>query len=201
MKQFTSRLFITLIALTPISVPFTNNALAETENHKATTNPANPAEHSDQLPGLANVGTIAPGIYRGAAPEKNGYATLKRMGIKTVIDMRTTDNEQADVEGAGMRAISVPIKMTRKGLKEKVEQVMTLMADPANQPVYIHCRHGQDRTGIVSAAYRMKYQGWSLRDAKKEMQTFGFNNIWVNFNSFITKYGKDLQRQNRLSKR
>ena len=100
MKQFTSRLFITLIALTPISVPFTNNALAKTENHKATTNPANPAEHSDQLPGLANVGTIAPGIYRGAAPEKNGYATLKRMGIKTVIDMRTTDNEQAEVEGA-----------------------------------------------------------------------------------------------------
>ena len=91
-----------------------------------------------------------------------------------------------------MRAIAIPIEMTRDGLKAKVDQVVALMADPANQPVYVHCRHGQDRTGIVVAAYRMKQQGWSLTDAETEMQAFGFNDVWVNFKKFIRGYGKEL---------
>ena len=148
---------------------------------------------SDRLhnpPGLSNVGRVAPGVYRGAQPEKDGFATLKRMGIRTVIDMRTTESEKTEVEAAGMKAVAVPIEMTRKGLKEKVDHVVALMADPANQPVYVHCRHGQDRTGIVVAAYRMKQQGWSLAEAEAEMQVFGFNNVWINFKQFIRQYGK-----------
>ncbi len=144
------------------------------------------------LPGLSNVGRVAPGVFRGAQPGKDGYATLKAMGIKTVIDMRTTESEKTQVEAAGMRAIAVPIKMTRDGLKEKVDQVVALMADPANQPVYVHCRHGQDRTGISVAAYRMKQQGWSLAEAEAEMQAFGFNDVWVNFKKFIRQYGAQL---------
>lgn len=152
---------------------------------------------SDRLhdpPGLSNVGRVAPGVYRGAQPEKDGFATLKRMGIRTVIDMRTTESEKTEVEAAGMKAVAVPIEMTRKGLKEKVDHVVALMADPANQPVYVHCRHGQDRTGIVVAAYRMKQQGWSLAEAEAEMQVFGFNNVWINFKQFIRQYGKELRR-------
>jgi tyrosine-protein phosphatase SIW14 len=117
------------------------------------------------------------------------------MGVRTVIDMRTTESEKQQVEAAGMKAIAVPIKMSRDGLKEKVDRVVALMADPASQPVYVHCRHGQDRTGIVVAAYRMKQQGWSLADAEVEMQAFGFNNIWTNFKSFIRQYGARIAKQ------
>lgn len=152
------------------------------------------SERIYNLPGLSNVGRVAPGVLRGAQPDKDGYATLKKMGIKTVIDMRTTDNEKKLVEAAGMKAIAVPIEMTRNGLKEKVDKVVALMADPANQPVYVHCRHGQDRTGIVVAAFRMKQQGWSLADAEAEMQAFGFNDVWVNFKKFIREYGAEIKR-------
>lgn len=156
---------------------------------------ARSSEHLHNLPGLDNVGRVAPGVLRGAQAGRDGYATLKQLGVKTVIDMRTTENEKAAVEAAGMKAIAVPIEMTRNGLKEKVDRVVALMADPANQPVYVHCRHGQDRTGIVVAAYRLKQQGWSLADAEAEMQAFGFNNVWVNFKKFIRQYGADLKRQ------
>lgn len=155
---------------------------------------ARSSESIYNLPGLSNVGRVAPGVLRGAQPGKEGYATLKAMGIKTVIDMRTSESEQKQVEAAGMRAIAVPIEMTRNGLKEKVDQVVALMADPANQPVYVHCRHGQDRTGIVVAAYRMKQQGWSMADAETEMQAFGFNDVWVNFKKFILQYGAQLKQ-------
>src|SRR6185369_14790619 len=154
-----------------------------------------PSEQLRNLPGLSNVGRVAPGVLRGAQPGKEGYATLKRLGVKTVIDMRTTATEKAAVEAAGMKAIAIPIEMTRKGLKEKVDRVVALMADPANQPVYVHCRHGQDRTGIIVAAYRMKQQGWSLADAETEMQAFGFNDVWVNFKKFIRQYGAQLKQQ------
>jgi protein tyrosine/serine phosphatase len=150
------------------------------------------SEHVAGLSGLGNVGRVAPGILRGAEVGKGGYATLKALGVKTVIDLRTTENERKQVEGAGMRAIAVPMEMTRDGLKEKVDRVVALMADPANQPLYVHCRHGQDRTGIVVAAFRMKQQGWSLADAEAEMQSFGFNDIWVNFRKFIRSYSQTL---------
>ena len=171
-----------------IAAPTTNSTAP------AVTLPANAhaTERLNNLPGLSNVGRVAPGILRGAQPGKEGYATLKSMGIKTVIDMRTSESEKKQVEAAGMRAIAIPIEMTRDGLKAKVDQVVALMADPANQPVYVHCRHGQDRTGIVVAAYRMKQQGWSLADAETEMQAFGFNDVWVNFKKFIRGYGKEL---------
>jgi protein tyrosine/serine phosphatase len=147
------------------------------------------SEHLYNLPGLANVGRVAPGVFRGAQPGKDGYATLKAMGIKTVIDLRTTADERAQVEGAGMRAVAVPIRMSRDGLREKVDRVVALMTDPANQPVFVHCRHGQDRTGIVVAAYRMRVEGWPLAAAEAEMEAFGFNDIWVNFKRFIRDYG------------
>ena len=153
------------------------------------------SEHLYNLPGLSNVGRVAPGVLRGAQPGREGYTTLKAMGVRTVIDMRTSESEQKQVEAAGMRAIAIPIEMTREGLKERVERVVALMADPANQPVYVHCRHGQDRTGIVVAAYRMKQQGWSLADAETEMQAFGFNDVWVNFKKFIRGYGAQLNRK------
>jgi len=138
---------------------------------------------------------VAPGIYRGAQPGPEGYETLRKMGIRTVIDLRITENEQRQVEDAGMRAIALPIAMSRDGLREKVDRAVALMADPDNQPVFVHCRHGQDRTGIVVAAYRMKEEGWSLADAETEMQSFGFNDVWINFRKFIKSFAAQLPKR------
>lgn len=82
------------------------------------------SEHLYNLPGLSNVGRVAPGVFRGAQPAVYGYAALKKMGVKTVIDLRTTENEKAMVEAAGMKAIAMPITMSREGLKEKVDRVI-----------------------------------------------------------------------------
>jgi protein tyrosine/serine phosphatase len=149
------------------------------------------------LPGLTNVGRVAPGIYRGAQPETAGYATLKRMGVKTVINLRTSMSEKKAVEAAGMRSIEVPIEMSSDHIRPKVDWVVALMADPANRPLFVHCRQGQDRTGIVVAAYRMKEEGWKPAEAEAEMQSFGFNDVWVKFKQFIREYGKQLDRGSR----
>ncbi len=184
----TARTMYILFVVVPVLAAFGQTAKGEQAAPRF-------AQRLDHLPGLANVGQVAPGVYRGAQPGKEGYATLKRLGIRTVIDLRTTEDERARVEGAGMRAISVPLRMSRDGLREKVDRAVALMADPANQPVFVHCRHGQDRTGIVAAAYRMRVEGWSLAAAEAEMESFGFNDIWVNFKLFIRQYGAQSQNQ------
>ena len=55
------------------------------------------------LPGLTNVGRVANGIFRGAQPKPEGYATLKAMGVRTVINLRSRHGEREAVEAAGMR--------------------------------------------------------------------------------------------------
>jgi hypothetical protein len=41
--------------------------------------------------------------------------------------------------------------------------------------VAYHCSAGHDRTGIVSAFIRMKYQHWSVEEAIAEMRRLGHN--------------------------
>jgi tyrosine-protein phosphatase SIW14 len=152
------------------------------------------SEHLFGLSGLTNVGRIAPGIYRGAQPVGNGYTTLKKMGIRTVINLRTTESEKKKVEAAGMRSVEIPLGMFNNGDKNKVDKVVAIMADPANRPVFVHCRQGRDRTGIVVAAYRMKIERWPLTLAEAEMESFGFNDVWVNFRRFLHRYAAGLDR-------
>lgn len=139
------------------------------------------------LPGLSNVGRIAPSIYRGAQPQPEGYQTLKTMGIRTVINLRLQHSERKAVEAAGMRSIEIPMQTTKVNA-ETVRRVVALMKDPENQPVFVHCAHGQDRTGIVVATYRMEVDGWSNSEAEAEMQAFGFNDIWRALKAFVREY-------------
>jgi protein tyrosine/serine phosphatase len=149
---------------------------------------ARSSEHLYGLTGLENVGRVAPDIFRGSQPAKSGYDTLKKMGIRTVINLRTSLSEKVNVEAAGMRSIEIPLSTFNNGDREKVDRVVALLADPAIRPVFVHCRQGRDRTGIVVAAYRMKVQGWHLAAAEAEMDSFGFNDVWVNLRHFLYRY-------------
>lgn len=151
-----------------------------------------PAERVNDLPGLHNVGKLSPGLYRGAQPTREGYDTLKKMGIKTVINL-CSSGERKVVEAAGMHSVEIPLSVL-KGDRQKVDRIVALMADPANTPVFVHCKLGRDRTGIAVAAYRMKIQGWTRAAAEAEMESFGFNDIWVSLRHFLHDYAADLER-------
>jgi len=141
------------------------------------------------LPGLTNTGRVAPGIYRGAQPAKEGYATLKKMGIKTVVNLRNGHGEKDDVEALGMKSVEIPFT-TFSVDPEKVKKVLAILKDKSNLPVFIHCMEGKDRTGVVAAVYRMDVDGWSLKDADAEMLSYGFHHIWTKLREFVEDYGK-----------
>lgn len=140
------------------------------------------------LPGLGNVGRVAPGILRGAQPKPEGYATLKAMGVRTVINLRTNHGEKAAVEGAGMRSVEIPMNTMKNVDPAAVRKAILVMTDPANQPVFVHCAHGKDRTGVVSAVYRMEIEGWTAAEAEAEMEAFGFHEVWFQLERFVRRY-------------
>jgi tyrosine-protein phosphatase SIW14 len=149
------------------------------------------ARVSERILGLAghsNVGRVAPGVYRGAQPLPEGYRTLRAMGIRTVVNLRTRHSEKAAVESAGMRSIEIPISTTSTIDPKTVKQALSAITDSTNQPVFLHCAQGRDRTGVVVAVYRMEVDGWSNAEAEAEMQTFGFHDAWVHMKSFVRGY-------------
>ena len=76
---------------------------------------------------------------------------------------------------------------------EDVVRFLRIVADPARQPVFVHCQHGADRTGMMTAIYRIAVQGWSKEDAIAEMTEggFGFHSIWTNLVEYVRKLDVD----------
>jgi protein tyrosine/serine phosphatase len=140
------------------------------------------------LPGLTNVGRMASGIYRGAQPEPEGYATLKAMGVRTVINLRTRHGAREAVEAAGMRYVEVPMSFWKDVDPAAVRKALSVMTALASQPVFVHCSRGVDRTGVVAAVYRMEVDGWSEAEAEAEMEAFGFHEIWSQLKKFVRQY-------------
>jgi tyrosine-protein phosphatase SIW14 len=140
------------------------------------------------LSGLTNVGRVANGIFRGAQPKPEGYATLKAMGVRTVINLRSRHGEREAVEAAGMRSVEIPMNTMKNVDPAAVRKALSVMTDPANQPVFVHCQHGKDRTGLVAAVYRMEVDGWSEAEAEAEMEAFGFHEVWFQIKNFVRRY-------------
>jgi len=141
-----------------------------------------------RLPGLTNVGRVAPGIFRGAQPEPEGYATLKAMGVRTVVNLRARHGGREAVEAAGMRYVEIPMSFLKKVDPATVRKALSVMTDPANQPVFVHCSVGTDRTGVVVAVYRMEVDGWSEAEAMEEMEALGFHEVWFRLKKTVKEW-------------
>ena len=146
------------------------------------------------LPGLKNVGRLEPGLFRGAQPDKDGYSTLKEMGVKTVLSFRHNHDESDKVIAAGMKPLRIKMNMLKNPDPQQVKQAIAIMSDPELRPLFFHCALGEDRTGTLAAVYRMEKHGWPLKAALEEMQDFGFNDIWIGYKKFVRSYAAGINK-------
>lgn len=146
------------------------------------------SEHLVGLEGLSNVGRMLPNLYRGAQPESVGFQTLSIMGIKTILALRVLDSEKKLVESYGMKYIPNPMSTFTKVNTNVLGDALKVMRNESNWPVFVHCQHGADRTGVVCAVYRMQYDRWTEQASEQEMQDFGFHDIWFQMKMFVRWY-------------
>lgn len=143
-------------------------------------------------PGLMNFYQVSDTLYRGAQPTAEGMAQLKAMGIKTVVNLRSFHSDGNEPADAGLAGERIWMQAWH-GEEEDVVKFLKIVADPARQPVFVHCQHGSDRTGTMCAVYRIVVQGWTKDHALAEMTQggFGFHEDFNNLLRFIN--GLDVQ--------
>ena len=130
------------------------------------------------LPGVPNAAAVTPKLYRGAQPTPEGFRELKNMGIDIVVDLRLTgkDKEKREVTSLGMQYVAIPWHCSLPRDKVMAE-FLALLGENHEKKVFVHCRYGDDRTGMMIAAYRMANEGWTAEEARKEMNAFGFHRL------------------------
>jgi tyrosine-protein phosphatase SIW14 len=136
-----------------------------------------------QLRGIPNAGKISDALYRGAQPREKGLPELKKLGITTIVDLRGEDAgkiawERQHAEALGMRFVHIPVSGWSPPTDEQVVQFLSLFGNDPQQKIFVHCRFGDDRTGVFVATYRMALEKWPAEQALTEMYFFGFNGFW-----------------------
>lgn len=139
--------------------------------------------------GLSNFYKVSDNLYRGAQPKKAGFEELKKLGVKTIVNLRNSNLDEKMITGSGFNYFHIPISSIFPK-KKKFARFLEIVSDPANCPVFVHCRRGADRTGTAVALYRIKVQEWKVEDAINEMVNGGyhFNRIYFNLKSLVRNY-------------
>ena len=144
---------------------------------------------------LPNFHKVNDQLYRGAQPLTGGMKELAALGIKTVINLRGEDehtrDEEAEARVAGLRYFSVPLPGFGRPSDEQVNRVLALINDSQNWPVFVHCHHGEDRTGTIIAVYRISHDGWSGEEARKEAKHYGMSRFQFKMKDYISDYARD----------
>ena len=176
MKTMIKKIFPFLLIILIIGSP----ALADVTNR--------PSEWAVpiQLPGVPNLHKINYNLYRSAQPTKQGMKNLKQLGIKTIINLRAFHSDTDELRGTGLLDEELSVKSWHIE-DEDVIRVLKIIRGKENGPFLIHCHHGADRTGVMSAIYRIVEQGWSKDEAIEEMVYggYGFHPVWLNIIHYI----------------
>ncbi len=147
-----------------------------------------------KLAGLPRFGKINDSLYRGAQPYAEGLQQLKKLGVTTIIDLRGEDSgkiewERKQAEALSIRFVHLPVSGWSTPSDAQMAKFFSVFHDNSNQKVFVHCRFGEDRTGVFIASYRIAYDHWSADQALNEMLAFGFNRIW---HPTMTSYVRNL---------
>jgi protein tyrosine/serine phosphatase len=140
------------------------------------------------LPGCGNLYKVSDVLYRGEQPTAEGFKELEKLGIKTVVNLRSLHSDRDKLEGTGLGYEHIRMEAWDPE-PEQVKAFLEIVTNPEKQPVFVHCMHGSDRTGTMVAVYRMVIEGWDTEKSLDEMRNgpFGFHEIWTGLPEFIQK--------------
>src|ERR1700683_3517168 len=83
--------------------------------------------------GIPNFRRVNDHVFRGGQPSSEAFASLRKLGVKTVVDLRETGDrsrtEEKLVKAAGMHYVSVPMHGMEAPSDARVSKVLSLLDD------------------------------------------------------------------------
>ena len=130
-------------------------------------------------------------VFRSAQPKKlEDWEFIRDVLLVRMVVKLNTEEEFAEMgaRAMGIEVADCSIPMVDGDVLDmaaalfvkpdpaKVELALTLMRGGS---CLVHCAHGQDRTGLVCALYRVRDDGWSTAQAWEEALKLGYHPEFV----------------------
>ncbi len=139
--------------------------------------------------GLPNLKRVDDRLYRGGQPSREGLKRLKEMGVKTVVNLRSSqgvkDRESEECRKLGLHYEQLRMPAFSDVPEAVVKRFFELVENPDLSPVFIHCLTGTDRVNVLAALFRIRYDRWTADQAYEEMKKTGFNQTMSQYRKFV----------------
>jgi tyrosine-protein phosphatase SIW14 len=132
---------------------------------------------------------VSRSLYRGPRPDLPMLDELfLKMGVRTLINLEKgwfeflhghEHQESLAAERIGFAYGCSPLSDFGAPSKADLDLIFQCIngSMAAGDGVYVHCLHGEDRTGMVCAYWRVKVDGWPVEKAIEEMFAMGFHGV------------------------
>jgi protein tyrosine/serine phosphatase len=148
---------------------------------------------------MENFHKVRAGLYRGGHPDTSGIAFLKKIGVRTIVDLEVADwieafpwdidQELSDAKSAGITVLRYPMSAFEPAISSEfdhnMDDILKKLEDTSLEPIYVHCKHGQDRTGLVIGLERVKDESWTPQNAFNEMLKDGFHTFFIGLDEYF----------------
>ena len=139
----------------------------------AETGAPRPAQWAQPVDAHYNLYQISPTLYRGALPDSRAVPLLETLKVGTVINF-LPESDARWLQAPGIKQVQLPYRTNHVDDADVLAALRAIQNAESEGPVLMHCKHGSDRTGLMSAMYRVVVQGWSKEEALNEMTGGGF---------------------------
>lgn len=163
---------------------------------------------------IPNLRVVSDNVVRGGQPDPEGIRCLHDAGVRSIVNLcggaslvslfrssSTTSGatcaetpevaaERQIAQKLGMQFISIPLDVFRTPKEESLKHFIDEVTKDTNHPLFIHCLHGRDRTGLMTALYRVTVHNWDAERAFAEMVECGFDRQHTNLSDALFAYAK-----------
>lgn len=150
-------------------------------------------DKDQQTKGLPNFGRAAENLYRGGQPTSDGINALHAMGVGIIVNLRDDQTEMAtekrEVESLGMKSVEIPWSASHEPSSTQIVEFLDLVRANPDTKIFVHCRRGADRTGVMIAAYRIAVEHKTVGEAVSEMHRYHYD--WL-FRPQLKRYIESL---------